>query len=89
MKDKKSSQAPPFTPLILTRARAQEPPLPTNGTGRFKFANKALYEGEWQLFDGAKTRHGQGTFTQCGEVYEGSWVKVSFRKLAILIFVLL
>jgi len=51
------------------------PPKPKNGTGKFKFANKAVYEGEWQLFDGVKTRHGQGVFTQCGEVCEGQWVK--------------
>lgn len=51
------------------------PPAPQNGSGRFRFKNNAVYEGEWQLFKGIRFRHGNGSFTHCGEVYEGNWAK--------------
>lgn len=51
------------------------PIIKKNGIGRFLFANGSVYDGEWQLFDEMKMRHGFGKYRIGAEKYDGEWIK--------------
>lgn len=50
-------------------------PTPTSvGEGYFVHPSQgAIYEGQWQRFDGQIKKHGNGIYTDCGATYDGQF----------------
>ena len=58
----------------------QEEQVPQSGEGSFAYVNDSVYDGEWQIFDGKKLKHGKGKIVHGSssaeggaESYTGEW----------------
>ncbi len=52
---------------------APTPPQPTSGIGRFVYPDGSVFEGEFTVKDGVRTRHGKGKYFGPHFSYEGGW----------------